>query len=241
MWTEYLNRLLGVTVGFLILATTVSAWRHHRREPRIVWTTVAALLLTGFQGWLGGRVVAHDLAAWIVTVHLIVALVIVQLLLYATVRAVSAPSHLRTFAPSHPRTLAPSHLVLALIILTMIQIGLGTQVRGAIDVAIDDGVARANALASVGLLDQLHRYAAFVVFAGAIGLVLSLRTNIPAATTVAKWSLAVALLALFQIAFGIVLAYLFLSPVAQVLHLTVASLLLGAQTVLLLLIKGRPT
>src|SRR5580704_1968920 len=30
MWTEYLNRLFGVTVGFLILATTVSAWRHHR-------------------------------------------------------------------------------------------------------------------------------------------------------------------------------------------------------------------
>ncbi|HET9703203.1 MAG TPA: COX15/CtaA family protein, partial [Vicinamibacterales bacterium] len=77
MWTEYLNRLLGVTVGFLILATTVSAWRHHRREPRIVWTTTAALLLTGFQGWLGGRVVAHELAAWIVTAHLVVAIVIV--------------------------------------------------------------------------------------------------------------------------------------------------------------------
>ena len=84
MWTEYLNRLLGVTVGFLILATTISAWRHHRHEPRILWTTIAAFLLVGFQGWLGGRVVAHELAAWIVTVHLIVALVIVQLLLYAT-------------------------------------------------------------------------------------------------------------------------------------------------------------
>src|SRR5262247_3512445 len=86
MWTEYLNRLLGVTVGFLILATAISAWRHHRHEPRILWTTVAALLLTGFQGWLGGRVVAHELAAWIVTIHMMVALVIVQLLLYATVR-----------------------------------------------------------------------------------------------------------------------------------------------------------
>src|SRR5882672_6482379 len=86
MWTEYLNRLLGVTVGFLILATVISAWRHHRHEPRILWTTIAAFLLTGFQGWLGGRVVANELAAWIVTAHMIVALVIVQLLLYATVR-----------------------------------------------------------------------------------------------------------------------------------------------------------
>ncbi len=31
MWTEYLNRLLGVTVGFLIFATLISAIRHHRR------------------------------------------------------------------------------------------------------------------------------------------------------------------------------------------------------------------
>ena len=87
MWTEYLNRLLGVTVGFLIFATAISAWRHHRRDPRILWTTIGAFLLTGFQGWLGGRVVAHELAAWIVTVHMIVALVIVQMLLYVTVRA----------------------------------------------------------------------------------------------------------------------------------------------------------
>src|SRR5215510_3124703 len=46
MWTEYLNRLLGVAVGFLILATVVSCWRHHRRDPRILGATIAALLLT---------------------------------------------------------------------------------------------------------------------------------------------------------------------------------------------------
>jgi hypothetical protein len=30
MWTEYLNHLPVVMVGFLIRATVVSAWRHHR-------------------------------------------------------------------------------------------------------------------------------------------------------------------------------------------------------------------
>src|SRR5437899_10884803 len=147
LWTEYLNRLLGVTVGFVILATVVSAWRHHRREPRIFWITVAALLLTGFQGWLGGRVVASDLAAWIVTVHLIFALIIVQLLLYATVR-----TWRRAGGP-------PSPFFIALILVTMVQIGIGTQVRGSIDAAIDSGVARESALASIGLLDHLHRNA----------------------------------------------------------------------------------
>ena len=54
MWTEYLNRVLGVAVGFLIFATLISAIRHHRRMPGILWPTVAAFLLTGFQG-LAGR------------------------------------------------------------------------------------------------------------------------------------------------------------------------------------------
>ena len=90
MWTEYVNRLLGVTVGFLIFATAISAWRHHRRQPRILWTTIAAFLLVGFEGWLGGRVVAHELAAWIVTAHLIVAIIIVQLLLLRNVRSIHA-------------------------------------------------------------------------------------------------------------------------------------------------------
>ena len=41
----------------------------------------SALLLVGFQGWLGGVVVQSELAAWIVTVHMVVALVI-GLLIY---------------------------------------------------------------------------------------------------------------------------------------------------------------
>jgi len=219
MWTEYLNRLLGVTVGFLILATVVSAWRHHRNEPRILWTTIAAFLLTGFQGWLGGRVVANELAAWIVTVHMIVALVIVQLLLYATVRAWR-----KTTGPFSP-------LVIALIVITMVQIGLGTQVRGAIDVALDSGVARAAALASVGLVDYLHRDAAFVVLAGSLLVAFRQRS---------RWAYVVVGLATLQVALGVVMAYISLEPAAQVGHLTAASLLLGAETVLLLLRKSEP-
>jgi cytochrome c oxidase assembly protein subunit 15 len=225
MWTEYLNRLLGVTVGFLILATFVSAWRHHRREPGILWSTFAALLLTGFQGWLGGRVVANELAPWIVTIHLIFALVIVQLLLYATVRAWRKASG------------PPPLFILALIVVTMIQIGLGTQVRGAIDLALDSGVARSSALASVGLLDRLHRDAALGVFAGSLLVVMWLSIRFPKERILIRWSYVVAGLATLQVAMGFVLAYVSLAPAAQVGHLTVASLLLGAETVLLLLGK----
>lgn len=227
MWTEYLNRLLGATVGLLIVATAVSAWRHHRRDARILWTTVAAVLLTGFQGWLGGRVVAHELAAWIVTVHMVVALVIVQMLLYVTVRAFPA-SHSSTPAPRHVRTFAT-----VLIAITLIQIVLGTQVRSGVDAALDAGVARDAALAMVGTYDLLHRDAAFVVLLGSILFQFWLAAR-RAPMVVLRWSWISLGLAVLQVGLGVVMAYVTLSPAAQVLHLTVASLFLGAQTVVLL-------
>ncbi len=254
MWTEYLNRLLGVAVGFLILATAISAWRHHRRDPRILWTTIAALLLTGFQGWLGGRVVAHELAAWIVTVHMIIALVIVQMLLYVTVKAGGAGGAGRAGRAGEAGARV-RRWVLLLIVVTLIQIAIGTQVRGGVDQALDGGVARDAALATVGALDFLHRDAAFAVLLGTILLTFWLtRQNGPPNhlrqgdggqvgghhirgghhQTLVKWAWIGLALAALQVALGVVMAYVTLLPAAQVLHLTVASLLLGAQTVLLL-------
>jgi len=233
MWTEYLNRLLGMAVGFFILATVVSAWRHHRREPRILWMSIAALLLTGFQGWLGGRVVAHELAAWIVTIHMIVALVIVQMLLFVTVEAFP-----RALKPPSPQALKPlTTLTAVLIVLTLAQIGLGTQVRGGVDAALDAGTARADALATVGWLDYAHRDAAIAVLLGAVLLTAWLFSR---HSPLIRWSYAVLALAAVQVAIGGLMAYGSLLPAAQVLHLTIASLLLGAETVLFLL-SGRPT
>lgn len=229
MWTEYINRLLGVTVGFLILATAISAWRHHRREPRILWTTIAAFLLVGYEGWLGGRVVAHELAPWIVTAHLLLAIVIVQLLLYATFTAFE--KHAAPFAQAGgDRVLTVG--VMLLIALTLVQAGVGTQVRGAVDTALDAGVARDLALGTVGRLDYLHRDLAFGVLMGATLVTLRLLMR---RSPLVPWSIALLSLAAAQIALGVFMAYGSLLPAAQVGHLTLASLLLGAETVLWLM------
>jgi cytochrome c oxidase assembly protein subunit 15 len=258
MWTEYLNRLLGVSVGLLILATVVSAWRHHRDDPRILWSSIAALLLTGFQGWLGGRVVAHELAAWIVTVHLIVALIIVSLLLYATVLAFEredkpeglSPPEVRGGKPSafatasaDRRTLGGGRLGLSrtvtavLILFTLIQVAIGAQVRGRIDVALDASVPRPEALGTVGWLDGLHRNTALVVLVAAVLVAFMVWRRHTDRPDLHRWAMVTAALAVGQIALGMVMAYVSLAPAAQVAHLTVASLLLGAEMVLLLLLR----
>lgn len=235
MWTEYLNRLLGVTVGFLILATVVSAWRRHRNTPQILWPTVAAFLLVGFQGWLGGLVVQHELAAWIVTVHLIVALVIVSLLIYSTVYAFFPA----TMAPSAARRIL-ANATLALIALTLIQVAVGTQVRGGIDAALDRDVPRAAALATVGAVDFWHRDLALVVLAATLGVVWLTWAGHRQERLLLQTAGLMAALVVGQLLLGISMAYVRLTPAAQVLHLTASSLLLGAQTLLFLLARWLP-
>lgn len=238
MWTEYLNRLLGAAVGLLILTTCIVAWRQHRRRPHVLVPVAAALLLTGYQGWLGGRVVAHELAPWIVTAHLIVALLIVSLLLYATTYALLAAGGELPRARGHHR---PIEWATAVVIgLTLAQVTLGTQVRGGVDDAVAREVPRSSALSAVGSIDHWHRNSALVVLAGTLMLavlaVLAARGGRadPLLTRVAGVS---ALLASAQIGVGLVLAHAALPPPAQVAHLALASLLLGALTLLFLLAR----
>lgn len=240
MWTEYVNRLLGVTVGFTILAATISAWRHHRRQPHIFWPVVIALLLTGYEGWLGGRVVAHELAPWIVTAHLVVAIIIVMLLVYATVYAIYRPD-LRAAAPDVRRrrqTLA--NVIAVMIVVTLVQVALGTQVRGTIDDALDAGVAREAALATVGWFDSAHRTTALAVMSLALVSLLVLWAKHPGQPIMARWTNIVVALTAAQVVLGVGLAFVALVPAGQVLHLTVASLLMGAQMVQWLVVRWEP-
>jgi cytochrome c oxidase assembly protein subunit 15 len=231
-WTEYLNRLLGVSVGLAILATALSAWRHHRHDARIVWPVVAAALLTGYEGWLGGRVVAHELAPWIVTAHLVVALVIVQLLLWATVCAFGdrAPA-----GPGSPPSRRLAWGAGAVTTLLLVQVALGTQVRGAVDDALGHGVPRAETLATVGTFDAVHRDLAALVTLGVIGVWLWVWSRHGRDRGLVRAASAAMALVSAQIVAGMTLTGLALPPAVQVAHLTLASLLLGALTMVVLL------
>ena len=226
MWTEYLNRLLGVTVGFLVFATAISAWRNHRHQPRIFWTTIAALLLVGYEGWLGGRVVAHGLAPWIVTAHLIVAIVIVQLLLYATFEA---------FAPRAPQAPQAPWLLWALgglIVLTLIQAGFGTQVRSRIDSIPDTVIVMDGSLDESAWPDLIHRDLALVVLIALLVITIWMQSQ---GSPLLRWAFVTVGLAAAQIVAGAYMGYFGVTPPYQVAHLSLASLLLGAETVLWLM------
>jgi cytochrome c oxidase assembly protein subunit 15 len=227
-WIEYVNRLVGVAIGLLIFATLVTAIVDHRRELRIVGASAAAFVLVALEGWIGAKVVEHELRAWIVTVHMLLALVIVSLLLYAT-RTAFAPDALPTRDPERRRTLTAALVVLAVL---FIQVGLGTLVRGSIDTAVGPypTMPRSEWITVAGAFDLPHRQLAVVVFFATAYLVWRVR-RVHALDRVLRasawWAFAFASL---QIIGGLVLAYGGLPAPMQVVHLGAASLLSGALT-----------
>jgi cytochrome c oxidase assembly protein subunit 15 len=238
-WTEYLNRLLGVTTGVLIIATTWSAFRNLPKGSPARWATLAALLLVGFQGWLGGQVVRSSLEPWMVTAHMVVALILVSLLLFATHRAAHPLGH-----AAQPDAL--SHRVrvatwLAMLVV-LVQVGLGTQVRSGIEHARNamPDLPRAFWLEQVGPIDHIHRQVGAVAAILVVAISWWIQRRLASRSTVVRWSRVSVFLVGAQIAVGLTLAYLDLPAVSQVLHVSLASLLIGSLSLQALSVRESP-
>jgi protoheme IX farnesyltransferase len=86
-WIEWVHRGVAVVIGFLVLALVVVALRSYRRRLSIIVPTVLALLLTGFQAYLGKVTVDTSNAGDTVTWHLATALALLGLLTFVAIRA----------------------------------------------------------------------------------------------------------------------------------------------------------
>ena len=86
-WIEWTHRTVAAIVGLLVLGVAFLAVRHHRRQLSIVVPSVAAVVLTGFQAWLGKVTVETNNAGEWVTAHLAAALALLALLVFVAIRA----------------------------------------------------------------------------------------------------------------------------------------------------------
>lgn len=239
-WTEYVNRLIGVVIGLLIIATAVSSLQYRKTRPAVTYAAVASLILVLFQGWLGGMVVRSGLSQGLITAHMVVAMILVGLLIFAAFKAVS--QQLRVTLPAtHRKPLLWA--VWTLLAVTMVQLGIGTQVREALDMVAKTmpWVARPDWLLLTGVVDVIHRSFSWLVL-GALGWVVVVRRRPGMPQWVGRMTGLVAGLTLLQIAVGIGLAYGGMSPALQVVHLSGVSLLISAQFVMLLMVsEAEPT
>jgi heme A synthase len=88
---EWSHRAVGSLTGVLIIATVITAWVVFRsRRPLVAWLAAASLIGVVGEGLLGQVVVAHELASWLVLVHLALAMMILGFLVAAAVMAMAA-------------------------------------------------------------------------------------------------------------------------------------------------------
>lgn len=232
-WIEYVNRLIGVAVGLLIFVTLVLAIRQHRREPRILGSTIAAFLLVGFEGWLGGQVVAAKLAPLVLSAHLACALVIGGLLSYATVCAFFPEG--RPIADLPPWRRAIGRATSAVLALALIQVSLGAFVRGEAQSLGKANVPRELWIGQIGSIYNVHANFAVIVAIAIAALSWFILDRAKGTRWLRKSAAAAIGLLILQALAGIGLAQLDFLPALQVAHLWIGSLLIAALTVIVLL------
>ncbi|MBD3616328.1 MAG: COX15/CtaA family protein [Gracilimonas sp.] len=235
-WIEYVNRLVGVLIGLLITATFVLSFKYRKEKPTVFYSSFAAFVLVLFQGWLGGVVVKTGLHAGMITAHMLVAMVIISTLLYATFEATSDLLKVSIEKQFRKKLL---WVMLILFALSMIQLVLGTQVREAVDVIKNSSevLPRGIWLESAGSIFPIHRsFSWLVIFAGGFLYYLLIKNEAEGLVlTLGQWNV---ILVFVQVMIGLGLYYLDMPRVLQVLHLVGMAIMVCTQFLLILVLRA---
>ena len=222
-WIEYINRLLGALVGISVFITAVYAFRYIKSRPDLFYLSVIIVVLTGIQGFVGAKVVATNLSKYMITFHMLIALVIMSLALYLLSKTNSF--RLQSDIGSDRK------LVLILSLLSLVQILVGTQVRQEIDtVAVKyNDMMRDNWINELGSVYFIHRTLAIIVVGFNIWFTSRLLKKIGSDNILGKLSLVIIGILVLEYIIGIVMSKFAIPPFAQPIHLLLATLLFGLQ------------
>ena len=232
-WIEYLNRLVGVAIGFLILGTFVSSLQYLKSKPVLTLFSFLTLVLVLFQAWVGSLVVSTNLLEWMITVHMLIALLIVCMLIWIYYRAEEEDPN---FSFSGTTKLRIKPVTLLFLIMLVGQVILGTQVREEVD-AIASSLAyelRHTWIDSLGLSFKVHRsysIALLVVFAW---MIRSYQDSIRIDRRLRNVFMILGATIGISILTGVTMAYFSIPAFAQPLHLMLGSMLVGIQYYLVL-------
>lgn len=236
-WIEYVNRLLGAFTGIMIIFTLLASVPFLKSGTKhIFYFSLSALVLVGIQGWLGSKVVSTELMPVMITMHMLLAIVIVFILLYLFTWA----SFTRRLAELGNNRKMLNTIGLVVITLSLGQIILGTQVREGMDEAARalGYEQRENWISELGAKFYIHRSFSLLILGVNLFWFLTIRKifkNQSILKTIALFSLIVLGAELLT---GIIMAYFGVPPFAQPMHLTLAIALIGLQFVTGLIING---
>ena len=219
-WFEFINRLLGAVLGLSILILFLFSLNSWKKKPIIFVGSLLSLLAVLFQAWLGKTVVDSNLAPFKISIHMLMALVLVGLLL--CVRSLSKRLDFKIILDK-PTTL----LIYFSFLLTIIQIALGLEVREFIDAQIDKwGYDFSNYwLLYPEKNFYIHRSLSILVLISNFLIYYLIKKQGSQLTFINKIILLIAI----EIFLGILMYYFDFPFASQPLHLLVATFLFGIQ------------
>lgn len=239
-WTEYVNRLMGALTGFLMLGLAVCSFAYRKSAGRIIVLSFLNLFVVGYQAWLGSIVVSTNLMAWIVTVHMLLALVILGILIYTY----SYARELRRQPVVVMARVFWLKVLLSLaIVVSVVQVILGTEVREAVD-AVSRNLMyldRDSWLGKVGKVFSYHRDLAIVVLVVNLAVYKAVKDRFSGKAVALAIANAIGITLVVQVVSGILLSNLALPPYAQALHILFSTVLFSLQYYLYLLVYRTAT
>ncbi len=227
-WTEYINRLVGVTIGFFIFLTAFQSRAYLKSDKTVFYLCLTVFFMVGFQGWLGSVVVSSNLHPYIITLHMLLALVIVAILIYAIARSQ------KIFLSQIDTGRLPGKFKAVLIIamgMTLLQVAMGVQIREAVDVIANEHsyIDRQYWRDDFPMIFYVHRsFSALILFAN-LWLGWEIHKAFTRDSILFKSGVALVGLIITAILAGMAMDRLGMPPAAQPIHLLMASLIFGLQ------------
>lgn len=217
-WIEYVNRLAGFLAGnFFLLAVVLSAFLIRKKKSLFIIAFIN-LIIIGFQAWFGSIVVATNLLPWTITIHMLLALVIIVIHLQLIRLSSTATSSI----VKTDNTIKTIFIVAT--IMTIAQIFMGTQIRQEVDIMLSNGVSRSEIPENFDMTFYIHRTFSILILLINIYLIYRLKNQFN------KVIKGITAIVLTEIILGVIMFYGSMPAWTQPIHLTLATILFALQS-----------
>jgi cytochrome c oxidase assembly protein subunit 15 len=215
-WTEYINRLIGVITGLLIGIQFILSVRYFRKvKPWLVVWSLLAVLITGFQAFLGSLVVSTNLNASMLNAHFFLAFAIAVLVAMPLLSQKSGATLLKD-----RRTFWFFGLLL---VVATLQIALGTEVRIGLKSFLGAEFPTVALFEKIGLPFFIHRTGTLLLLVLSI-LILRFGRNLTIDGMFLFWLYCIPSSIILQGITGVGMVYGGLAAWGQMFHVLFASL-----------------
>ena len=227
-WVEYLNRLFGALVGLIILITFVLGYIHFKKSNKVFVPITAAFLLTLLEGWVGAKLVDTVLDPITITIHLLLALIIIGLIIYSSIQAYySIAGNFESKSSYHPHT---KPVILGILVCIFMEIIIGTEIRGGLDMSRKENplIEGVILLKMLGPFKYMHTILGFSLLGLTIYLwkIVNDIKFISSSFMVNSVNFIMGLI-ITQIILGEALVFLEVKPLMQLFHMWFSSILVG--------------